>query len=89
MISGARPISVSETEAGVAVAAGLGRWKLMAIYHDFSADKGGAKWGSEIDAAVIFRTRWKHQVALKIAACDAKDWATDTTKLWVWTSWGF
>ena len=89
MISGARPISVSETEAGVAVTVTLGTWKLMAIYHDFSADTGGAKWGTEIDAAVIYTTPWKQQVALKFAAYDAKDWATDTTKLWIWTSWGF
>jgi hypothetical protein len=73
----------------LSVSAGLGKWKLMAIYHDFSADTGGANWGTEIDAAVIYNTPWKQQVALKFAAYDAKDWATDTTKLWIWTSWGF
>ncbi len=71
------------------VTAGLGTWKLMAIYHDFSADTGGAKWGTEIDAVVIYNTPWEQQVALKFAAYDAKDWASDTTKLWIWTSWGF
>lgn len=54
-----------------------------------SADTGGATRGTEFDAAVIHNTPWKQQVALKIAAYDAKDWATDTTKLWVWMSWGF
>jgi hypothetical protein len=73
----------------LSVTAGLGTWKLMAIYHDFSADTGGAKWGTEIDAVVIFNTPWKQQVALKFAAYDAKDWATDATRLWIWTSWGF
>ena len=38
---------------------------------------------------VIYNTPWKQQVALKYAAYDAKGWATDTTKLWIWTSWGF
>jgi len=73
----------------LSVTAGLGKWKFMAIYHDFSADTGGANWGTEINAVVIYNTPWKQQVALKFAAYDAKDWATDTTKLWIWTSWGF
>ena len=44
---------------------------------------------SETDAAVIYNTPWKQQVALEFAAYDANDWATDTTTLWIWTSWGF
>ena len=71
------------------VTAGLGAWKLLAVYHDFSADTGGARWGTEFDAAVFYKTPWKQQVALKFAAYDAKEYATDTTKLWLWTSWGF
>ena len=73
----------------LSVTADIGAWKLMAIYHDFSADTGGATWGTEIDGSVIYRTPWKQKVALEFAAYDAKDWATDTTKLWIWTSWGF
>jgi hypothetical protein len=73
----------------LSVTAGLGRWKLTATYHDFSADTGGATWGTEIDAVVVYNTPWKQQVALKYAAYNAKEWATDTTKLWIWTSWGF
>ncbi len=73
----------------VSVTARLGRFKLEGIYHDFSADTGGGDWGSEIDAAVIYTAPWKQQFAVNFANYDAKDFATDTTKLWLWTSWGF
>lgn len=69
--------------------AGLGKVNLMAIYHDFSADTGSATWGSEIDVVAVYTTPWKQQVGFKFAAYDARDWATDTTKFWIWTSWGF
>jgi hypothetical protein len=73
----------------LSVTAGLARWTLTAEYHDFSADTGGAAWGTEFDAAVAYSTPWKQKVELKYAAYDAEGWASDTTKLWLWTSWGF
>jgi hypothetical protein len=71
------------------VTATLGKFKLEGIYHDFSADTGGGDWGTEIDAAVIYTAPWKQQFAIKYADYNANDFATDTTKLWIWTSWGF
>lgn len=68
--------------------ASLGKFRLLGIYHDSSDETGGARWGTELDAAVIHTAPWKQQFALKYAQYDAKDHATDTTKLWVWTSWG-
>ena len=76
-------------DLSLSVTAVLGKFKLIGIYHDFSADTGGSGWGSEIDAAVIYTAPWKQQFALKYADYNAKDHATDTTKLWLWTSWGF
>jgi len=76
-------------DLSLSVTAVLGKFKLMGIYHDFSADTRGAKWGTELDAAVIYNAPWKQQFAFKFAAYDAKDHATDTTKFWLWTSWGF
>jgi len=67
----------------------LGRFKLVGIYHDFSADTGGGKWGNELDAGVTYTAPWKQEFAFKFAKYDAKDFATDTTKFWLWTSWGF
>ena len=76
-------------DLSLSVTAALGKFKLMGIYHDFSADTGGAKWGTELDAAVIYNAPWKQQFAFKFATYDATDHATDTTKFWLWTSWGF
>jgi len=73
----------------VSVTAGLGKFKIMAIYHDFSADTGGARWGTELDSAVIYNAPWKQQFAFKFAKYNAEDHATDTMKFWLWTSWGF
>ncbi len=71
------------------VTAVLGKFKLEGVYHDFSADTGGGAWGNELDAAVVYTAPWKQQFAVKFAKYDAEDFATDTTKLWLWTSWGF
>lgn len=67
----------------------LGRWDLVGVYHDFSADAGGSSWGTELDAQVVYTARWKQKIALKYARYDADEWAWDTDKLWVWTGWGF
>ncbi|MCU0303889.1 MAG: alginate export family protein [Thermoanaerobaculales bacterium] len=71
------------------VGATIGRFKLTAVYHDFSADTGGAAWGTELDAEIAYTTPWKQQLALKYAGYDADEHATDTTKLWLYTTWGF
>jgi hypothetical protein len=73
----------------LSVAAKFGRWNLVGAYHDFSADSGGASWGNEFDAQVLYTTPWKQKIALKIALYDADQWATDTDKIWLWTQWGF
>jgi hypothetical protein len=38
---------------------------------------------------VLYTTPWKQKVALKYARYRADEWAWDTDKLWIWTSWGF
>ncbi len=76
-------------DLSLSVTAVLGKFKLMGIYHDFSADTGGFDWGNEIDAAVIYTAPWNQQFAIKYAGYSATDHATDTDKLWIWTSWGF
>jgi hypothetical protein len=76
-------------DAFVSIGATLGQWSLVGIYHDFSADSGGASWGTELDAQIVYTTAWKQTVALKYARYDADQWALDTKKLWIFTSWGF
>jgi hypothetical protein len=73
----------------VSVGATLGKFALIGIYHDFKANSGGASWGSEFDAQVVYTAPWKQKIALRYADYSADEWATDTTKLWIWTSWGF
>jgi hypothetical protein len=76
-------------DAFVSAGVTLGKWKLTAVYHDFSADSGGASWGTELDASVVYTTSWKQQFAFKFALYSADDWSTDTDKIWLWTRWGF
>lgn len=76
-------------DLSLSVTAVLGRFKLTGVFHDFSADTGGGDWGTELDAEVVYTAPWKQQFALKFADYSADDFATDTTKLWIWTSWGF
>ena len=57
--------------------------KLRGVYHDFSADSGGADYGSEYGVSVsrTFNTVWT--VALKYAAYDADTFSVDVDKLWI------
>ncbi len=73
----------------LSVKAKLGSFNLEGVYHDFSANTGGASWGSEFDAHVVYTAPWKQKFALKLAQYSADEWATDTDKIWLWTSWGF
>ena len=76
-------------DAFLSAGAKLGRWNLLAAYHDFSADSGGASWGTEFDAQILYSAPWKQKFGFKVAAYSADQWATDTTKMWLWTQWGF
>ena len=73
----------------ISIGAKLGRWNLVAVYHEFSADTGGGNWGSELDAQILYTAPCKQKFALKYADYSADDWATDTAKIWIWTQWGF
>lgn len=60
----------------------LAGFKLQAVYHDFSADQGGADYGSELD---LLAARKFGDVTLlaKYASYNADEFATDTDKLWL------
>ncbi len=73
----------------VSLGADVGRFALLGVYHDFSADSGGASWGSELDASVVYITAWKQKFAIEVALYDADDWMSDTDKIFIWTQWGF
>ena len=73
----------------VSVGADLGRFALLGVSHDFSADSGGSSWGSELDARVVYTAPWKQKFAIEAALYDADDWLSDTDKIFIWTQWGF
>lgn len=66
-----------------------GPWKVAAVYHDFSANTGGADYGTELDMVASWKSSWKQVFALKAAIYDANDYARDVTKIWAFTSWKF
>jgi hypothetical protein len=55
-------------------------------WHDFSADSGSDDYGSELDASVTWAVAKSLTLGLKAADYDADDFATDTTKAWLWAA---
>lgn len=56
--------------------------KLELIYHDFSAESGGADYGTEWNAQISQTFREHYTASLKYADYDADGFATDTRKFW-------
>lgn len=57
--------------------------KLQAVYHDFSADKGSASYGSEIDLMAMKKFGKSYTLLAKYASYNADTFATDTKKMWL------
>ncbi len=58
-------------------------WNLM--WHDFSADEGGADYGTELNFVVNYAVNKHVKLQLKAADYDAEDFSADTTKVWFTT----
>lgn len=60
--------------------------KLAAIYHDFKADKGGSKYGTEYDLLAAKKFGKVYTAGVKYASFSADKSSTykNTNKLWVW-----
>ncbi|MDP3674542.1 MAG: alginate export family protein [Novosphingobium sp.] len=68
--------------------AGIGPITASVIYHRFDSDRGGIRYGDEIDfvaTAKLGRTLF----LVKYADYDARGFATDTRKFWVSAEWAF
>jgi hypothetical protein len=75
-------------DAWISVAGSAGPVRLTGVFHDFHADEaGGGSHGTEWNLEVLYTAPWKQKVALTAGRYDADAFATDTTKLWLWTSW--
>ena len=69
-------------DAYLKVTGNIGPTKWALFYHDFSADKGSADYGSEINLVGTYPINKQLSAQLKYANYDADDFATDTEKLW-------
>jgi len=58
--------------------------KLLGVYHDFSANDGGADYGTEIDLLAAYKYNKNFSTGLKYANYDADDFSVDTKKYWLW-----
>ncbi|UCF67903.1 MAG: alginate export family protein [Acidobacteriota bacterium] len=59
------------------------------VIHDFGSDAGSIDYGFEIDGEIKYEAPWKQVFALAFALYDADQFAADTDKIWLWTSWAF
>jgi hypothetical protein len=65
------------------LAGNAGKLALSATFHNFSADEGGADYGSEWDLIATFPINDKISTQLKYASYDSNGYAVDTDKLWL------
>jgi hypothetical protein len=56
-------------------------------YHDFGSDTGGLSYGSELDLRALFTTFCTFGVQVAVYREDG--FSTDTSKIWIWTEYGF
>ena len=66
-----------------------GRVRWTVAFHDFSAATRSTRHGRELDLEVVYRTTWDQQFAVTAARYDAGGHSTDTTKVMIWTTFGF
>lgn len=57
--------------------------KLVGVYHDYSADKGGASYGDEINLLAVKKFGKNYKGLVKYASYSADTHATDTDKVWL------
>lgn len=63
--------------------------RFTAAWHDFRANEGDARYGEELDAEVNWRIDTHWMVGVKYADYQAKQFAVDTRKAWVWVEASF
>lgn len=71
-------------DAYLGVGSSLYGVKLDAIYHDYRADRGNARYGSEWNLQAIKVIDKSYLVGVKYATYNAKTFAVDTDKFWLW-----
>ncbi len=59
-----------------------GAWNWQALWHDFSAERGGAEYGTELDASLGYAVRSNLSVLIKFADYNSRGFSSDERKLW-------
>jgi len=59
------------------------------IFHNFGADSGGDHYGTELDFQATYTSSWDQGFGFKGAYYGADEFATDTFKAWLWTTYSF
>jgi len=67
--------------------AGKATW--TAAWHEFDAASGGAGYGEELDAQLLFRATGALSFGLKLANYEAGSFGADARKLWFWSTCSF
>lgn len=62
----------------------LDEFDFQLAWHDFRSDTSDLDYGTELDASLTWSAGKKVVVGLKLADYRAEDFATDTTKAWLW-----
>lgn len=55
--------------------------------HDYRADSGSASYGTEANIEASWQSSWKQTFSVKYARYSADGFSTDTSKLWIYTTW--
>jgi hypothetical protein len=76
-------------DAYLSLGAAVEKFSFLAVYHDFSADSGGADFGDEWDASVSRPINDNLSVMLKYADYSADSFSVDTEKLWLQAEYKF
>jgi hypothetical protein len=59
------------------------------VFHDFESDAGSTAYGTELDAEVVWTAPWKQKFGLAWAGYAADEFATDTNKVWLFSTYRF
>ncbi|HXV76240.1 MAG TPA: hypothetical protein VD788_07965, partial [Candidatus Polarisedimenticolaceae bacterium] len=68
---------------------GFSRYRALLAFHRFDADSGGDRYGSELDARMVYTAPWDQQFVLSFAIFDGDVGFTDTNKLWIFSEYAF
>ena len=67
----------------------LGPLNCLVVWHRFEANGADLDYGRELDFQISWRSSWNQTFAFRGAVYDADAHSTDTTKIWLYSTYGF